>query len=82
MSDRVKLACEIAARTIQREFRRMRTMCVFSFLILAITGAAHATSSSSNHKGTVDYNGVKDRYDCIHLGGVWHPLMHRCTKTV
>ena len=55
----------------------MRMMCVFSFLILAITGAAHATSSSSSHKGTVDYNGVKDRYDCIHLGGVWHPLMHR-----
>jgi hypothetical protein len=44
--------------------------------------AAHATSSSNHHKGTVDYNGVKDRYDCIHLGGRWHPLMHRCTKTV
>jgi hypothetical protein len=60
----------------------MRMMCIFCLLLFAVVGAAQATSSSTNHKGSVDYSGVKDRYDCIHLGGVWHPLMHRCTKTV
>ena len=52
----------------------MRTMCIFCLLLFAVVGAAQATSSSTNHKGSIDYNGVKDRYDCIHLGGVWHPL--------
>jgi hypothetical protein len=60
----------------------MRMMCLFCLLLFAGVGAAQATSSSTNHKGSVDYNGVKDCYDCIHLGGAWHPLMHRCTKTV
>ena len=50
----------------------MRTMCIFCLLLFAVVGAAQATSSSTNHKGSIDYNGVKDRYDCIHLGGVWH----------
>ena len=60
----------------------MKIMCTFCLLLIAGIGVAHATSSSNDQKGTVDYNGVKDRYDCIHLGGRWHPLMHHCTKTV
>ena len=58
----------------------MRTMCIFCLLLVAVVGAAHATSSSN--KGTFDYNGVKDRYDCIHHGGRWHPLTQHCTKIV
>jgi len=57
-------------------------MSIFCLLLFSIAGTAHATSSSGDHKGTVDYDGVKDRYHCIHMGGHWHPLMHRCTKTV
>ena len=60
----------------------MRATCILCFLLFAVAGAAHATSRSGNHNGTTDYNGVKDRYDCIHLGGHWRPLLHRCVKTV
>ena len=60
----------------------MKMMCIVCLLLFAVTGAAHATSNSSDHKGAIDYNGVKDRYDCIHLGGRWHPLTHHCTKIV
>ena len=76
---------EIATRTEPRFITKdaaMRMMCIFCLLFVGLVGAAHATSSSNKHNGAVDYNGVKDRYDCIHHGGRWHPLMHRCTKTV
>ena len=60
----------------------MKALCTLSYVLFLISSAAYAANGSGNHKGAIDYNGVKDRYDCIHLGGVWHPLMHRCTKTV
>ena len=85
MSDRVKLAREIAARTEPRFIKKdaaMRMMCIFCLLFVGVVGAANATSSSNKHNGAFDYNGVKDRYDCIHHGGRWHPLTQHCTKTV
>ena len=60
----------------------MKMICIFCLLLFAIAGAAHATSNSSDHKGAIDYNGVKDRYDCLHIGGHWRPLVHRCVKAV
>jgi len=60
----------------------MRMMSVACLLLFAIGGAAHAASGSGHHKGAIDYNGVKDRYDCLHIGGHWHPLRHRCVKAV
>jgi hypothetical protein len=56
--------------------RMLSALLVF----IALSSAAYAANNSA--KGAVDYNGVKDRYDCIHLGGHWHPLTQRCTKTV
>jgi hypothetical protein len=41
----------------------MRMMFIFCLLLFAVVGAAQGASSSNNHKGTVDDNGVKDRYD-------------------
>ena len=65
----------------REEFSPMR-MSIFCLLLFAFASAANATSNSGHQKGTVDFNGVKDRYDCIHMGGRWHPLTQRCTKTV
>ena len=53
----------------------------FRLLLFAVASPADAASSDSgDKKGAIDYNGVKDRYDCIHLGGRWHPLAHHCTE--
>ena len=85
MSDRVKLAREIAARTEPRFIKKdaaMRLMCIFCLLFVGVVGAANATSSSNKQNGAFEYNGAKDRYDCIHHGGRWHPLTQHCTKTV
>ena len=51
----------------------MRLMCIFCLLFVGLVGAANATSSSNEHNGAIDYNGVKDRYDCIHHIGTLAP---------
>jgi hypothetical protein len=43
---------------LHHEDAAMRMMRIFGLLLFAVVGAAQATSSSTNHKGSVDYNGI------------------------